>query len=95
MTSTRSVAVAVVLTVLASTAAVAVQVSFGSAQLEWPDGYTVTSTKSPFELNGLSGEKVLVTVMRPGKEPPAESAASEQEKLATGVEAHLRTQANT
>jgi len=94
MTSKRTTATTAFLFALACTAAFAGEVRFGSAQLDWPDGYTVTSTKSPFELTGPSGEKVLVTVMRPGKELPAESAASEQEKLANGVEGHLRTQAS-
>ena len=94
MTHKRAYAIAALLYALLCSSASAIEVRFGSAQLDWPDGYKVTSTQSPFELTGPSGEKVLVTIMRPGKEPTPESAASEQERLAIGIEGHLRTQAS-
>ncbi|WP_284620783.1 hypothetical protein [Aquabacterium humicola] len=71
---------------------VAVEVRFGSLQLDWPEGFTPSSSKPPFEMNGPSGEKVLVTVMRSGKEVTAESAPAEQERMAQGGEGFLRKQ---
>ena len=44
----------------------AAEIRLGSLSLDWPAGYAVKSTQSPFELSGPGGAKVLVTVMRPG-----------------------------
>ena len=63
----RNAALAVALSVL-TTSMLAEPVRFGSLSLEWPDGYSVKSTQVPFELAGPTGEKVLVTIMRFGKE---------------------------
>ena len=55
----------------------AAEIRFGSLSLDWPAGYTLKSTQSPFELAGPNGSKVLVTVLR-----PAASATGSPEALA-------------
>ncbi|MCF8204089.1 MAG: hypothetical protein K9J82_03360 [Methylotenera sp.] len=61
----------------------AAEIRLGSLSLDWPAGYTLKSTQSPFELAGPGGIKALVTVMRPkpGATATAESLAGLQASL--------------
>lgn len=69
----------------------AAEIRFGSLSLDWPAGYTVKSTKPPFELAGPQGATVLVTVLRPG--PSATGSPEALAKLQATVERMLTEQA--
>jgi len=78
----------------ASIPAVSAEIRFGSLQVDWPEGFSAPSAAPPFELTGPAGEKVLVTVMRPGKEMDGDAAAVEQRKMALVGEEFLRRQSD-
>lgn len=74
---------------LSTRVAGATEIRLGSLSLDWPAGYTLKSTQSPFELAGPGGVKALVTVMRPrpGATDTPESLAGLQasvERMLTG-----------
>lgn len=70
----------------------AAEIRFGSLSLDWPAGYTLKSTQSPFELSGPGGSKVLVTVMRPAA--AALGSPETQARLQDTVERMLTEQAS-
>jgi hypothetical protein len=73
-----------------SVPALAAELLFGSMQMQWPDGYALTgAAKSPFELSGPGGSKVLISVMRRTNE----GVGPDQEELARTGEGFLRPQA--
>ena len=76
-----AVLIATVALVLLPRLSCAVEAQFGSLQLDWPEGFTVRSTKPPFELAGPNGEKVLITVMRSKTDTTGEARPDEQAKM--------------
>jgi len=76
---------------LAAGLAQAAEIRLGSLSLDWPAGYTLKSTQSPFELTGPQGRKVLVTVLRPG--PSAQTGPEGRAKLQATVDRMLTDQA--
>lgn len=69
----------------------AAEIRLGSLSLDWPAGYTLKSTQSPFELVGPGGIKALVTVMRP--KPGATATAESLAGLQASVEGLLASSA--
>jgi hypothetical protein len=76
---------------LAAGLAQAAEIRLGSLSLDWPAGYALKSTQSPFELTGPSGAKVLVTVMRLG--PSASNAPEARAKMEDSVDRMVTAQA--
>lgn len=69
----------------------AAEIRLGSLSLDWPPGYALKSTQSPFELSGPTGAKVLVTVMSPG--PSATGSPEGLARLNESLERLLTEQA--
>lgn len=69
----------------------AAEITLGSLTLDWPVGYTLKSTKPPFELAGPGGVKVMVTVMRPGAS--AQSGPEAVDQLRAKIDSMLIAQA--
>lgn len=68
--------------VLAAASASAVEIRLGSLALDWPAGYTLKTTQSPFTFTGPEGTKVSVTVMPPNPEAASSVRAMGQLQLA-------------